>query len=116
MVYGWRCRCGTTRVSGEQPLKAPEPVTVGVRSSDIILASREPEASSARNRFQGKVMRVELRPPGYEVTLDCGTELRCHITARALAEMNIVPGQTLWAIFKASSCFLVSDYKSNLES
>ena len=101
--------------AGEQQLETPEPVTVGVRSSDIILASREPEASSARNRFRGEVVSVELRPPGYEVTLDCGAELRCHITARALAEMNIVPGQTLWAIFKASSCFLVSDYKSNSE-
>ena len=87
-----------------------EQVTVGVRSSDIILARREPEASSARNRFQGVVTGVELRPPGYEVALDCaGTELRCHITGRALAEMDIVPGQKLWAVFKASSCFLVSE-------
>ena len=101
--------------AGEQPPDTPEPVTVGVRSSDIILVSREPESSSARNRFPGKVVSVELRPPGYEVTLDCGAELRCHITARALAEMGIAPGQTLWAVFKASSCFLVSDDKSDLE-
>ena len=86
-----------------------EQVTVGLRSSDIILVSREPEPSSARNRFRGTVVGVELRPPGYEVTLDCGTELRCHITGRALAEMAIVPGQVLWAVFKASSCFLVSE-------
>ena len=93
-----------------------EPVTVGVRSSDIIVASREPEASSARNRLQGTVVSVELRPPGYEVTLDCGTELRCHITGRALAEMNIVPGQRLWAVFKASSCFLVSEIPAGTQA
>ena len=89
-----------------------EKVTVGVRSSDVILASREPTASSARNRLRGTVTEVELRPPGYEVTLDCGTELRCHITGGALAEMNIERGQTLWAVFKASSCFLLSESSS----
>ena len=114
--HGLRLEVPLRDNSGERQMPgAREVVTVGVRSSDIILATREPEASSARNRFQGQVVSVELRPPGYEVTLDCGVELRCHITARALAEMNIVSGQALWAVFKASSCFLVSDYKSNCD-
>ena len=85
-------------------------VTVGIRSSDIILAQEEIRQSSARNRLPGRVTGVELRPPGYEVTLDCGdVPLRCHITGSSLSEMAIAPGQTLWAVFKASSCFLVRD-------
>ena len=88
-------------------------VTVGIRASDIILAKEDLAGSSARNRLPGQVISVESRPPGYAVTLDCGNvgdsrqPLRCHITGAALEEMGIKTGQRLWAVFKASSCFLV---------
>ena len=84
-------------------------VTVGIRASDIILSSREILGSTARNRLRGVVTNVELVPPGYQVTLDCGQPLRCQITGASLDEMNIRPGLELWAVFKASSCFLVQD-------
>lgn len=85
-------------------------ITVGVRASDIILADTDPRGSSARNRLPGVVSGIELRPPGYQVTLACGTvDLKCHITGTSLNEMGIASGDNLWAVFKASSCFLVSD-------
>jgi hypothetical protein len=55
-----------------------------------------------------------MRPPGYQVSLKCdGTPLHCHITGSSLADMKIECGMPLWAVFKASSCFLVSaeDYQ-----
>ena len=85
-------------------------VTVGLRASDIILASGPLPQSSARNTWAGTVSGVTLRPPGYEVELDCdGAVLRCHITGASLESMSITPGMPLWAIFKASSCFLLSE-------
>lgn len=91
----------------EQP---GETVTVGLRASDIILSHQEPTGSSARNRLPGVVTGIELRPPGYEVALNCsGVILKCHITGVSLTEMGIAPGSSLWAVFKASSCFLVQD-------
>ena len=85
-------------------------ITVGVRASDIILSVAEPQGSSARNRLPGVVEGVVLHPPGYQVTLACGkVDLRCHITGTSLNEMGIEVGDHLWAVFKASSCFLVSD-------
>jgi len=84
-------------------------LTVGVRASDIILATSEPVGSSARNRLPGVVTMVEARPPGYTVTLDCGALLRCHVTGAALEEIGVREGQLLWAVFKASSCFLVEE-------
>ena len=85
-------------------------VTVGIRSSDIILAGEKLTSSSARNQIKGQVTSVELRPPGYEVTLEClGVPIRCHITGRSLSDMKIAEGTELWAVFKASSCFLVED-------
>ena len=92
---------------GEAAETGPDRVTVGIRASDIILAKEELTGSSARNRLRGLVVSVESRPPGYAVTLDCGQPLRCHITGASLEEMGIQTGQELWAVFKASSCFLV---------
>ena len=118
-------RDGTMRLSGigaqagltlETPIDESPPstterqlVTVGIRASDIILASQEPVGSSARNRVLGTVARIEPRPPGFTVELDCGVPLLCHVTGASLDEMSIREGQQLWAVFKASSCFLVED-------
>lgn len=104
--------------AGERALETPladgcavgDVVTVGIRASDIILAAGPLPQSSARNTWAGVVSAVELRPPGYEVALDCaGTVLRCHITGASLDAMGIAAGQPLWAIFKASSCFLLTE-------
>ena len=104
--------------AGELALETPladgcavgDVVTVGIRASDIILAAGPLPQSSARNTWAGVVSAVELRPPGYEVALDCdGTVLRCHITGASLDAMGITTGQPLWAIFKASSCFLLTE-------
>ena len=113
-------RDGTMLCAGAEGLQLEAPlggleqpgdtVTIGLRASDIILSHEEPAGSSARNRLPGVVAGVELRPPGYEVSLQCrGAALKCHITGASLTEMGIVPGMELWAVFKASSCFLVRE-------
>ncbi len=89
-------------------------VTVGIRASDIILSSVEPVGTSARNRIHGTVSRVEPRPPGYMVELQCAAPLLCQVTGASLEEMRIRVGQSLWAVFKASSCFLVQDGHESL--
>jgi molybdate transport system ATP-binding protein len=94
---------------GEAPEGEADRVTVGIRASDIILAKEQLSGSSARNQLQGLVVSIDSRPPGYAVTLDCGQPLRCQITGAALEEMEIRAGQRLWAVFKASSCFLVDE-------
>jgi len=94
--------------SGPQPSSETNDfVTVGIRASDIILSTHDIQNSTARNRLHGKVTKVELIPPGYQITLNCGQDLRCQITGAALEELNIRPGMDLWAVFKASSCFLI---------
>ena len=123
MVESRHPRDGTMRLAGageeagvalETPLDEGPPasggeewVTVGIRASDIILSSVEPVGSSARNRLRGTVAHIEPRPPGYLVELACGIPLQCQVTGASLEEMGIHRGQELWAVFKASSCFLV---------
>jgi molybdopterin-binding protein len=112
--------CGDGGMKLEVPLDAApsnqngapdhtQDILVGLRSSDIILAMEEPKGTSARNRLAGTVASVEPRPPGYEVTLDCGIPLKAQVTRAAMSELGIKPGQNLWAVFKASSCFLVQE-------
>lgn len=116
------CRALAGNGDGRHPLETPladglavgDAVTVGIRASDIILAAGPLPQSSARNTWPGIVSGVALRPPGYEVALDCGgLTLRCHITGASLEAMGIAPGLELWAIFKASSCFLLNDDPPN---
>ena len=85
-------------------------LNIGVRASDIILSKARFYESSARNQIPGAVRAIEIRPPGYRISLDCeGLLLHCQITGSSKDEMDIQIGQDLWAIFKASSCFVVSD-------
>ena len=97
------------QATATSPTTFGDRVRVGIRAKDIILAEDDPHGMSARNRIQGTVTEVEARPPGYTVTLDCGLSLQCHITRASLAEMEITLGRRLWAVFKASSCFLVQE-------
>ena len=87
-----------------------ESLNIGIRASDIILSKARFYESSARNQILGAVRGIEIRPPGYRISLDCGgLLLYCQITGSSKDEMDIQIGQGLWAIFKASSCFVVSD-------
>ena len=85
-------------------------VTVGIRSSDVILANTEPQGLSARNVFAGTVASIEPRSPGHDVTVDCGAGLSLvsHVTRHAITQLGISEGARMWAVVKASSCFLLS--------
>ena len=103
-----------TATTWDDPAPTPissdeDQVTVAIRASDIILSNYEILGSTARNQILGVVSRIEFHPPGYQVTLDCGSPIECQITGGALEEMNIRAGLPLWAVFKASSCFLVQE-------
>ncbi|MDA1188217.1 MAG: molybdenum ABC transporter ATP-binding protein [Chloroflexi bacterium] len=86
-----------------------EELTVGVRAEDIILASEEPSGLSARNNLPGKVVSVHQEGARYEVVLDCGIVLRSAVTRSAITSLSIQPGQTLWAVLKASSFLILAE-------
>lgn len=84
-------------------------VTIGVRSADILVASRDPVGLSARNRFPGRVVAVEPQAAGYEIAIDCGALLRCQVTPRAVASLHIEKGATVWAVVKVSSIAVLQE-------
>ena len=85
-------------------------ITVGIRADDILLASAQPTGLSARNILRGRVIQIEPAGALYAVTLDCSsTVLKSHVTRSAIASLAITPGAEIWAIIKASSCFIAQD-------
>jgi molybdate transport system ATP-binding protein len=86
-----------------------EEVTIGIRADDVILASSEPVGLSERNRLPGTVVEVTRQGVGWDVLLDCGIPMHARVPARAVEELGITPGARLWAIVKASDCFVAGE-------
>ena len=85
-------------------------VSVGIRASDVILANIAPAGLSARNVMEGTVVSVTPRSPGYDISIDCGSGLLLvsHITRRAVTQLNVSEGANMWAVIKASNCFILA--------
>lgn len=76
-------------------------VTVAIAPEDIVLSTK-PFRSSARNQFEGRVIRVSDDGRGrVTVTVDAGVELTARITPGALQELALSPGATVYLSFKA---------------
>lgn len=90
-------------------LKVGKEVSAFVKSSSVLLM-REPAARiSARNRFCGEVGHIHAGPVNAEVsiTLPGGRYVvTAVITHESLDKLELKPGVTACAVFKASSVFL----------
>lgn len=83
-------------------------VTIGIRAADIIIATTEPTGLSARNVLPCTVVSLDPHAPGYNVMLDChGLLIVAHVTRSAVEELDVRVGRPIWAVIKASSCFVL---------
>jgi molybdate transport system ATP-binding protein len=99
---------GCQLVTPFSSLKKNSPVTIGIRSDDIIV-SREPIGqTSARNTLEGTINNV--LHDGTEVNLLtwCGVSLKVRVTAQAIKALGLQPGVKVYLLIKASSCHLLS--------
>jgi molybdate transport system regulatory protein len=82
-----------------------------VKASSILLVAGESGQISARNRFTGTIASVHEGTVNAEVTLAMpGGQhvITAVVTDQSVKRMALAVGQTLTAVFKASSVFLVS--------
>ena len=88
-----------------------EVISVGLKASDIIFSTRQPDISSlsARNILPGRVNIIEKTAGGYLVGIESqdGLMLNGHITQRSLEQLNINTGDSLWSVFKTSALFIL---------
>ena len=110
-----RVRCiarhdGTHPVGDEQVLTIPacqRPVGsrlfVGIRADDIILARQSPEGISVRNALRGTITEIADLGGKDLVYVDVGRRLAAKVTARAVAELGLNVGDTVFCLIKTYS-------------
>jgi molybdopterin-binding protein len=77
-------------------------VRIGIRSEDIIIA-RDKLFSSARNNMPACITEISPRGSFFRVVLDAGIPLVALVTKQAAEEMNLTPGQRVYAVFKTTA-------------
>lgn len=80
-------------------------VRLRVRAQDVILSTRPPEGLSAQTVLKATITAVHKgQGPGVAVGLAIGSNrLLARITTRAMTDMGLQVGQTVWAILKATA-------------
>ncbi|MBV9210028.1 MAG: ATP-binding cassette domain-containing protein [Acidobacteria bacterium] len=100
--------------SGESELEIPlakeSPggrVRVAIRSGDILLATEELRSTSARNILSGEIRRIEERSNLVLVRVNSGVTWAVSVTAQAVRELGLAPGEKIWLAIKTHSCHLL---------
>jgi molybdopterin-binding protein len=98
---GTSCRVGGLVVHASEPV---EPGTfLSISPGHVLLGLAEP-ATSARNRFPGRVVAMQPFDYGYLVTVACaGASLAAVVTRGSVEELGLALGSEVWAYFKVSA-------------
>jgi molybdopterin-binding protein len=83
-------------------------VSVAIDPQDIILSTGEIE-SSALNRCEGSISKIEETNGSLRVFVDVGVELCTVITRRSFDDMGLNIGKSVWATFKANAVKVIED-------
>jgi molybdopterin-binding protein len=92
------------------PVAVGADVRIGIRPEDVtvVLPGAVPRASSARNALEGVVAAVTASTHAVHVTIDVGFPLVAAVTARSAAELGLIPGSRVLALFKASAVHVIA--------
>jgi tungstate transport system ATP-binding protein len=83
-------------------LRAGSAVEIYIRPEDVVLSLPAP-AGSARNNLRCAIRSLAANGPLCTVVADCGFPLEALVTGRSAAEMGLIPGQEVYASFKAAA-------------
>lgn len=99
-----RVAAGTLNLLGVQAPVGSQ-VRLRVLAQDVLLSLEMPKGLSAQNILPVTIKDIRTGDgPGAAIALDAGGEaLLARVTGRAVASMALTPGQTLFAILKATS-------------
>ena len=83
-----------------------EQVHILIRPEEItLMLSRD--TSSARNVFQGRIVRITSMGPLVRIEVDCQFPLLGVVTARSAEEMGLTAGREVYASFKATALHVI---------
>ncbi len=104
------CRIANSQVELEVPVTRVDPgqpIRVGIRAGDILIATSSPEGLSARNVIAGTVTSLELRDVTVIADVDCGAVFKVHLTPGAVRALQLVAGSRVWLVIKTYSCHVL---------
>lgn len=90
------------------PLPKDAPVTIRIRSDDIIVSREQIGQTSARNMLEGRVTNVIHDGPEIDLLTSCGVDLKVRLTAQAYQALGLALGVKVYLLIKASSCHVLS--------
>jgi len=77
-------------------------VLVAVRPSAVVVSSRQPQLSSARNAWPAKITGLTLLADRVRLDLDGQPPALVDVTPSAVAELSLDPGRQVWLSVKAT--------------
>jgi len=89
-----------------EKIKQKDEMYASLRPEEILVSS-QPLVSSARNSFQGKVIKMENKAGLVELTADCGIPFTVVLTKRSKDDLNLELGKKVYLTFKASAVHLM---------
>jgi molybdate transport system ATP-binding protein len=105
------CELLGSSVQLETPLvraEAGSRLKIGISAGDILLATVQPVGLSARNVLPGTVIGLTQRDVIIVAEVNCGVELKVHLTLAARDTLALVPGSRVWLVIKTHSCHVMT--------
>lgn len=85
-----------------------EPVVLCIRPEHVTLSNQPlSEATSARNHFRGKIVKITPLGPYQKVHLDCGFPLVAYVTRPSIDGLSLAVGKEVSASFKATGITVI---------
>jgi tungstate transport system ATP-binding protein len=97
---------GKIRIWITQEFSSSPSIHISVNPEDIIV-SKEPFASSARNRYEGTIAQVVDQGGRVDLVVNAGETFRVQITGHSFRGMGLNVGSRIYVTFKASSVHLL---------
>jgi molybdate transport system ATP-binding protein len=98
---------GSAQLATADPGGEEEDFYVCIRGEDVTLEKGRAEQSSARNHLRGTVSDIAVAGVLTKVIIDVGFELVALVTRQAAADLALVKGAEIFAVFKASAVHLI---------
>lgn len=87
-------------------LNMPEgaPIRVRIQAANVAVAVERPQATSIQNIFKGTIEEIVARDGRLvDISINIGCRLLARITQRALIDLNLKPGKSVYALIKSVS-------------
>jgi molybdate transport system ATP-binding protein len=89
-------------------LPIDSPVTMGIRSEDIIVSRERLTQTSARNVLEGVIRHIISEIDKTELVIFCGINLKVSVTPAAVRELKLEVGSSVYLLIKARALHVLA--------